>query len=63
MKPIKSYSVMLKHGELEDRFIRHLSVAGGEGLIKTLGNNPPLFIEIKGKMIARSEIAQVMPNY
>lgn len=59
---IKSYSVILKTGEAVDRIIRGISVQGGELLLKTLSKDPPMFIEIKNRMVARSEIAQIIAN-
>ena len=54
---------MLKSGQPEDKIIRGISPQGGEELKKVLMNNPPMFLELKGKMVARSEIAQVVPVY
>ena len=63
MSELKSYVLMLKSGAIEDRFIRGISPEGGEELKKQLQNDPPMFIEIKGILIARSDIAKLIPIY
>ena len=54
---------MLKYGELEDRIIRGVSVDGGQAIIKTLQENPPTFIEVKGQLISVNSIAKIVPVY
>lgn len=61
MSEIKGYALMLRSGEISERVIRGISVEGGNELKKILANDPPLFIEVKGRMIARSQIAQLVP--
>ena len=64
MKNPSSYAIVLKYGEVEDTMIRGISVAGGEVIKETLlQENPPKFIEVKGKVISTSTIAQVVPIY
>jgi len=56
-----TYTLVLKHGEIEDRVIRGITVKGGGVLKKTLlSNNLPRFIEVKGKVIATSDISQLV---
>ncbi len=63
MRDIKSYVLVLKYGEIEDRFIRGISVEGGQGIIETLKGEPPEFIEVKGRIVATNAISQLMPIY
>ena len=61
MSKIKSYVLVLKYGELEDKMIRNISVEGGKGVMEILKSNPPQFIEVKGRMIATNSISQLVP--
>lgn len=63
MKKVKSYVLMLKSGEIEDRIIRGITPEGGAQLQEILADNPPMFIKVKGRTIARSEIAQLREIY
>lgn len=63
MREIKSYCVILTMGEPEDRIIRGLSVEGAKTLMESLKNDPPQFVEVKGKLIAVKTIAQIVPVY
>jgi hypothetical protein len=63
MKNITGYALMLKFGEIDDRVIRGITVEGGRGIIKVLKNDPPSFIEVKGRMIATNTIMQLIPVY
>ena len=54
---------MLRGGEIEDRVIRGISAEGGKGIGETLKNDPPKFIEVKGRLIATSDIVQLVPIY
>jgi hypothetical protein len=62
-KEIKSYCLMLKSGEMEERIIRGISIEGGKRLQVLLTGDPPLFIRVKGRLVARSEISQLVPVY
>lgn len=63
MRQVKSYVLMLKMGELEDRLIRGISVEGGKAIMETLKKDPPPFIEVKGRLVATNAIAQLVPVY
>jgi predicted ATP-grasp superfamily ATP-dependent carboligase len=61
MSEVKSYVLVLKYGEIEDKMIRNISLEGGQGIMEILKNNPPQFIEVKGRMIATNAISQLVP--
>lgn len=59
-KEITAYRLFFKN---RDETPIWLTKAGGEELMALLRNDPPLFIDIKGQSVARSEIATVQPVY
>lgn len=62
MKEIVSYVVVYKSSP-DISPITRLSVEGGKRLLDILSNDPPLFIPIKDKIVARSEIKSVEAVY
>ena len=59
MKQVLFYRLFFKH---RDETPLKISIEGYEKLLPIItGTNPPLFIKIKGRVIARSEISQIVP--